>query len=183
MFLHHRLPCPPVSPQSPRRRPSPSRIRRRLRRAQARATAAQADIDPVHKDEDVEGVQAVKAVQTEQTKTIDRAAQVYIQEAPLVPTDDIHDQVPSEQAEQALQDGGQQSRVRAPHRQEVIHIPSVGERNDYHPRIQQLDGNISPDFPKCNTCLKVLETMDDYNWHFKTEHGREDCRLLRSMLT
>ena len=81
-------------------------------------------------------------------------------EAPLLPTDDIHEQVAT--AEQALQDGGQQARVRALHRQEVIHIPRVRERNYYYPIIQQLDGNISPDFSKCNSCLKVLETRDDY---------------------
>ena len=52
--IHHRLPFPPsFSPQSPNKRPSPSRIRHRARRAHARAAAAQADPSPVLIDDNV----------------------------------------------------------------------------------------------------------------------------------
>ena len=48
--------------------------------------------------------------------------------------------------------------------------------------IPQLDGNISSEVSHCSNSQKVLRTIDDYKWHYETKHGREDCRLLRSML-
>ena len=35
---------------------------------------------------------------------------------------------------------------------------------------------------KCQECQKELETIDDFNWHYNTKYGREDCRILRSFL-
>ena len=58
-------------------------------------------------------------------------------------------------------------------------------------RIPQLDGMAwdhdlqhqpSMDCLRCPSCQKSLETEDDWKWHFKTEIGRQDCSILRSML-
>ena len=196
MSFHHRLPSPPPSsPQSSHRRPSPSRIRRRARRALARAAAAQADHAPVPIVNTTAAMQTDQAVQTEMSKTVDATAQVDIKEAPLVAREANHDQhhhhSQGDTAGPAHQEGEQRDRVgQAPHRQVVIHVPTAedqGPEDDLYwksnPRIQQIDGNISSYFSQCNNCEKILETIEDYNWHFKTTHGREDCRLLRSMLT
>ena len=34
----------------------------------------------------------------------------------------------------------------------------------------------------CEECQKVLETPDDIKWHFETTYGKEDCKILKSML-
>ena len=35
---------------------------------------------------------------------------------------------------------------------------------------------------KCDVCQKVFETQDDVKWHRETQYGREDCKILKSML-
>ena len=35
---------------------------------------------------------------------------------------------------------------------------------------------------KCDVCQKVFETPDDVKWHRETQYGREDCKILKSML-
>ena len=182
--VHHRLPCPPYSPQSPRRRPSPSRIRRSARRAHARAAAAQAVPSPVQK---TSAATTDIAIQTEMSDTVDdtaaQADQVEHNDPPALTEPLHHFQVPS--AEQAHHDGRQQKRCgQAEHRQAVVHIVSKEDDSNQEPtqNIPQLDGNISSDVSQCSNCQKVLWTIDDYKWHYETQHGREDCRLLRSML-
>ena len=183
MSIHHRLPYPPPSSSQPSRsQPSPSRLRRRARRAHARAVAEQAAATSVHAAADDEPVKSDVAVQTEKLKTVDATVQVDSQEeqsgpAPLPPE-------PSQDQHHHHCQAGHE------HRQAVVHVDQKQqEQPNYfnsfsNSRIPQLDGNVSPDpqCSQCNVCQKVLETMDDYNWHFYTEHGREDCRLLLSML-
>ena len=36
---------------------------------------------------------------------------------------------------------------------------------------------------RCELCKKVFETIDDRRWHFNTQYGQQDCRILQSMLT
>ena len=196
--LHHRLGCPPPSsPQFPRRPPSPSRERRRIRRAHARTAAAQAELNPIQINDQVTtsaAEQTDKAVQTEMSKTVDATVQVENQEeqeAHAAPTEPLHDQhCPEYQvlpAEQARHQGRQHFSIgQAQPRQAVLHIESVRHTDTSsvlsNPGIPQFDGNISTDYSLCNMCQKVLETIDDYKWHYETKHGREDCRLLRSML-
>ena len=124
--------------------------------------------------------------ETEKLKTVDATVQVDSQEeqpgpAPL-PPEPIQDQHHNGfQASTAAQAGHEL-------RQAVVHVDQKQqEQPNYfnsfsNSRIPQLDGNVSPQCSQCNVCQKVLETMDDYNWHFNTQHGREDCRLLLSML-
>ena len=189
MSIHHRLPCPPSSsPQSPRKRPSPSRIRRRARHAHARAAAAQADPSPVQVDGKI--AKADIAIQTEMSDTVavdDSAVQADIQSEhdahPALTEHLQHCQAAS--AEQAHHDDRQQKRRgQAEHRQAVVHITSERDDTNQEPThyIPQLDGNISPNVSQCSNCEKVLWTIDDYKWHYETKHGREDCRLLKSML-
>ena len=205
--FHHCLPCPPPSsPPTPphrQRRPNPSRIRRRLRRANARAVAAQATLDCVQRVEDdgtVLAGQTDKSVQTAVPSTVDKTVQANIQQeaqqAPA-PGKASPDEPPYHcTAVQARHDhaGNQQHQVRQQdHHQAVIHVKTSQNylpQNVFHDsmssnhRIPQVDGNISPDMSQqCNMCQKELLTMDDYKWHFETKHGREDCRILRSMLT
>lgn len=211
LSLHHHLPCPPPpswqSPPHRQSRPSPSRIRRRLRRANARAVAEQATHVSVQRNEDdVTGLacQIDKAVQTKVSETVDEAVQVNIQEAHQVPPPDptiavhIEDQpslhYPAPQAEQASH--GHSGNHQNPGGQQQYHQAAVqiqGARDNFHQeyssdsmssnqRIPQLDGNISSDLSVCNNCQKTLLTIDDYKWHFETKHGREDCRILRSMM-
>ena len=189
LSIHHRLPCPPPSaqPTSGCRRPSPSRLRRRARRAHARAVAAQATSPSASEDaasvEIIPSEQTDRAVQTEKTKTVDTTMQVDSQEEhqlPPAPTEGIHDQHHHHcQAPTAVQ--------AVVSRQAIVNVRNEFYKKPVHsyssPKIPQLDGNISPKLSQCNLCKKVLETSDDYKWHFETEHGREDCRLLRSMMT
>ena len=48
-------------------------------------------------------------------------------------------------------------------------------------RVQPPPQNV-PYPSQCSTCKKNIEDQHDFNWHFGTEIGREDCRLLKSML-
>ena len=48
-------------------------------------------------------------------------------------------------------------------------------------QMPQLEG--ATDGQHCKICKKLIEDDHDYKWHFETEIGREDCRLLKSMLT
>ena len=34
----------------------------------------------------------------------------------------------------------------------------------------------------CQDCKKVLDSIDDLKWHTDTKYGREDCRILQSMI-
>jgi hypothetical protein len=58
-------------------------------------------------------------------------------------------------------------------------------------RIPQLDGSTydycdrpqpAPDILLCISCQKVFETLDNMRWHNENKYGREDCKILRSML-
>ena len=40
--------------------------------------------------------------------------------------------------------------------------------------IPQLDGSGDPDVFHCLNCKKILETTDDFKWHYETEIGRQD---------
>ena len=171
---------PPSSPQSPRGRPSPFRLRRR---AHAWAVAAQAASNHVHADEEPVTQKTDMSVQTEKL-TVDATVQV-----------DCHEENPCPQPPESTPDQHQHL-FQAPaaaeagheHRQAVVHVVGEETQQEQHfnfysdQRIPQLDGKVSSVCSKCNECQKTLESMDDYSWHFKTEHGREDCRILRSML-
>ena len=130
------------------------------------------------------------AIQTEISDTVavdDTAVQADIQsEHDVHPalTEPLH-HCQATSAEQSYQDDRQQKRRgHAEHCKAVVHITSEREDSNKEPThyIQQLDGNISPDVSQCSNCEKVLCTIDDYKWHYETKHGREDCRLLKSML-
>ena len=202
--LHHCLPSPPPhSPKSPRRRspPSPSRVRRRLRRANARAAAAKASLASEQKDEDDVSVAGQeKGVQTDLYKTVDKSVQDDRQEThqapPMHHTDIFNDQhysqtLAAEQAGHHLA-GRQQNGVGQHHRQVAVHVQSESDElneallhnsTSSDLGIPQLDGNTSQYLSQCNLCQRDLLTIDDHKWHFYTKHGREDCRLLRSMPT
>ena len=163
LTLHHKLPYHPPPPPCPKR-PSPSRLRRRARHARERAAAEQ----------------AVASENISTSKTADAAVQVDVQ-------------IDEPQAVQVCQ-------IPKPHPQQHRQN-SVQQVHDYFSNpsrpidvIPQLDGNmLSPNFPespstttlpmqsRCNFCQKELKTREDYRWHFETKHGREDCRILKSM--
>ena len=45
-----------------------------------------------------------------------------------------------------------------------------------------LSNKFLPRVVKCEECQKVLETPDDIKWHYETTYGKEDCKILKSML-
>ena len=135
------------------RRPGPSRLRRRERRAHARAEAA-ANAALSHSDV------AVQAA----IPTVDAAVQA-------VPATAVATGQAAVQAGPPAQEG--LPRYRPP---QLAAPPSLSP-------IPQLDGSTDRDFPKkCKVCQKSLETRDDVSWHLESKYGREDCRILKSML-
>ena len=36
---------------------------------------------------------------------------------------------------------------------------------------------------QCITCKRFFETRDDFRWHEETQYGREDCLIVKSMLS
>ena len=45
-----------------------------------------------------------------------------------------------------------------------------------------LSNKFLPRVVKCEEYQKVLETPDDIKWHYETTYGKEDCKILKSML-
>ena len=65
-----------------------------------------------------------------------------------------------------------------------------GEKPHMKTGVQMNSTNKSPpdasavvsDVKMCDVCQKVFETPDDIKWHRETKYGREDCKILKSML-
>ena len=172
-------------------RVGPSQLRRRARRAQARGKVAeQAAAAPSLPQQPpcVAGTAAAAksldaSVQASQIHpvTVNIAVQAVPQTPQLVDT--------------AVQVGDAQHKHHQHATRRVIDqfCPDQEQAEQAFPSpIPQLDGGYmgrsrnqfkSPDTPQCKDCHKVFETRDDFKWHCENKHGREDCRILKSMLT
>ena len=77
----------------------------------------------------------------------------------------------------------------------IVHLPSIDiipKLLSIHPTIINLPAKplmkpqalhtLTPYPSHCKVCQKVIEDVDDYKWHYETQHGRDDCSILKSML-
>ena len=200
LSIHQRLPPPP--PPHPfkqhRGRPSPSRLRRRARRERERSAAVKAT------NESESASTTVAQIPPSHDAAVQAEVTAAEQAASPAPEEPQHHQVSQVVAEQATHGHGHVPRnqdhpdeheqaEQSLHGSESLEFDIDDSMNFTRSTIPQLDGNsslISQNESRHSTtaqskykaCLKILETKEDFQWHFETKYGREDCKILQSML-